>query len=187
MGTFDTNFWSLTCGTYCSLWNLLDHFLPPGFYACHIPPSPRHVSQTLYPNKDSQSSSLGFPHISPLFTSPVSLPRFPGSSHCYPQAPGLKHQARTLLSSTSCVGAWSRGKENATLKPSPSHIFLAPWEEAACVPAAFFALFHLFSHSTVKKRHGTAGRASRTMGNERFLQEFLGVGSGRSQTWQCHP
>lgn len=134
MGIFDFNFWSLTCGSPCSLWNhldhLLDHLLPPGqkqFCACHVPPSPRHVSQTLHPNKVSPEQQFG---ISPHFTSPhltTSL-QFP----CPPQIPRIfpllspssrGYQARTLLSSTSCVAAWSREKENATLKPSPPTSF----------------------------------------------------------------
>lgn len=171
MGIFDINFWSLTGGSYCSLWNLLDHLLPPGqkqLCACHVLPSPRQVSQTLYPNRVSPEQQFGiFPHFpSPHLTSPPpssfpACPRFPGFSHCYPQAPGLKHQARTLLSSTSCVAAWSKGKENATLKPSLPHLF-STLGGSSLSTCSFFCSFPPFFpwHCQKAPWHGWEGKGN---------------------------
>lgn len=104
-----------------------------------------------------------FPLSSPHLTSPPpssfpACPRFPGFSHCYPQAPGLKHQARTLLSSTSCVAAWSKGKENATLKPSLPHLF-STLGGSSLSTCSFFCSFPPFfpmalSKSTVARLGG---------------------------------
>lgn len=156
-GISDINFWSLTCGSHCSLWNLLDHLRLQDrsssmLVTFHL--SPDMFPKLSTPTEASQSSSLGFP----TFPSPtISLqfphsPRIPRILPLLSQVPGLNHQARTLL--CCCL---EQGKENATLKPSPSHIFLAPWEEAACLPTAFFALFHLFSHGTVESAMAPLG------------------------------
>lgn len=182
----------------CSLWNLLDHLLPPGqkqLCACHILPSPRHVTQTLCPNRVSPEQQLGIsPHFpSPHLTTSLQFPCPPQIPRIFPlQSPSFRaeppSQDPPVQHILCCCTSREQWEGKCNIKAIPSHIFLAPWEEAACLPAGFFALFHLFfSHGTVKKCHGTAERARAIMRNEWFSQEFLGAEPGRSQTWQHHP
>ena len=155
-------FWSLTF--LCSHLSCLDHLLPmlqrrteAGLrFSRFIYPSRR------FPNSLPQQGQLraavwafsdippSLCHVSPAAHPPASPHPPTGTPKL--QAPGLNHRVRALLSSTSCVAAWGRGEEKATLKPPPN-LFSTLEAVAHCgLPAAtllllfffFFFPFHLF-------------------------------------------
>lgn len=164
-------FWSLTLfllltlklpGTSPAYPAMQDRSWSIGFHAPSFP-------QTCFPNplpqqRQPRAAVWAFPDISPSPSHrlpPVACPpKFAAPSHCYSQAPstGAEPRARTLLSRTS--RGHGEGKNNIKAPPPPKSLFLAPWEEAARLPAAkplslFFLLLFTFFPVALSKKNPT--------------------------------
>lgn len=144
--------WNISCRTEAGLLVFTLH------------PSPRLASQTLYPNRDSPGQQFGhfltFPP--PHLTASLQLLVPPNSQHppiATPKLRALGLNPEPGPSSPAHLGGM--GKEKTTLKPPPpKSLFLAPWEEAACLPAAkplslFFLLLFTFFPVALSKKNPT--------------------------------
>lgn len=186
-GISDINFWSLTCGSHCSLWNLLGHLCLQDrsssmLVTFHL--SPDMFPKLSTPTEASQSSSLGFPTFpSPHHLPPVS-PLSPDSQDPPTAIPSSRAEPPSQDPPVLLLGA-GEGKCDIKAIPLP-HLF-STLGGSSLSTHSFFCSFPPFFPWHCRKCHGTAGRASGIMRNEWFSKEFLGAEPSCSQTWQCHP